>query len=870
MPDAPFAAPAAAAPRRPLALEMIIVVILAGALLLPGLSRYSLVDPWETHYGEVARRMLDDQDWVHTTWQNEGFRSKPVLTFWLMAASMKALGVADDGGYSGELPESTLTMTAIRLPFALFGVLGLAMIWWMLARLVSRRAAYLGALAVGSAPFYALVSRQGITDIPLVVCVMGAVAMFAMASEDDRPIEPFWRLRLGRRGRGFGVDMRHVAFLFIGGIVVVQALYYAHYFTQQPQLARGIRVLMPNLILPLGMLGLLTLLVSGLWYWPQRLWRTRPFIGLALSIVLGLALGMLAGLSSSPGAPLLGVVKGFGYGALISGAIFLAVWTGLRRITRTRQVYMMWFWAFLGVSILAKGPPALAIVGVTVAIYVIAFHRWRELWDGHYELKRGLILMIAIAIPWHVAMYWKEGLGFYKEYVQTHVLNRATAGVDNEAGPFSYYLSQLGVGMTIWAALIPSALAGMLHAVRFDRRDPSPEAQAARVRILIGIWAIATVAFFSIVTTKFHHYILPAVPPLCLLGALWLDDVAAGRTRPSVMLGLLGAGMVLLISRDLVFEESLWIEMFVFRYDRPWPSAPPWQVVVSDGMLAIGVASAAALLLLLWLGRKGRLARAAGVSAIAVAALAGSLWALHVYMPQAGKHWGMREAVRAYYQQRTIYGQRLVYFGDRQLYDDWHAVTPGPDGTARWRFESMLPDTLQIGQPMTVRIQVNRTAPAEQTRTERDLTLDAVVARASGHTIELAIPAAELTKLRPALEAGKKARQSGVRPVKEVDADRLIAAQIYWRGEAFWSGNEIAGWLPEMKTDWGLKDGDNKLFTAYLSDANIAPLGRRYFVISEASRPGTLRSALPTARAKATWEQLNTESNKFTLSAFWL
>ena len=103
--------------RRRLGLELILVVLVATAVLLPGIWRYSLIDPWESHYGEVARRMLQDHDWVHTDWQNEGFRSKPVLTFWLMATSMRALGHGADGGYSGEMTSSPTIMLAIRLPF---------------------------------------------------------------------------------------------------------------------------------------------------------------------------------------------------------------------------------------------------------------------------------------------------------------------------------------------------------------------------------------------------------------------------------------------------------------------------------------------------------------------------------------------------------------------------------------------------------------------------------------------------------------------------------------------------------------------------------------------------------------------------------
>src|SRR5580698_8530852 len=125
----------AVARRRPLGFELVFVVLVALAVNVPGIWSYSLVDPWETHYGEVARRMLNDHDWVHTEWQAEGFRSKPVLSMWMMAASMRAVGLAKDGGYSGEMEHDSRTMFAIRIPFVLCGVLGLVLAWWMLANL---------------------------------------------------------------------------------------------------------------------------------------------------------------------------------------------------------------------------------------------------------------------------------------------------------------------------------------------------------------------------------------------------------------------------------------------------------------------------------------------------------------------------------------------------------------------------------------------------------------------------------------------------------------------------------------------------------------------------------------------------------------
>ena len=49
-----------------------------------------------------------------------------------------------------------------------------------------------------------------------------------------------------------------------------------------------------------------------------------------------------------------------------------------------------------------------------------------------------------------------------------------------------------------------------------------------------------------------------------------------------------------------------------------------------------------------------------------------------------------------------------------------------------------------------------------------------------------------------------------------------------------------------------------------------APLGRRYFVVTEGGRITSMRSMLPTQRGRDTFEVLDTTSNKFSLAAFTL
>jgi 4-amino-4-deoxy-L-arabinose transferase-like glycosyltransferase len=834
----PEGKPVAARRRRP-GLELAAVVAVALAVLAPGIGGYSLVDPWEGHYGEVGRMMRQSHDYVHLKWPgtnadgvaNEGFRSKPVLAPWLIAAGLSATGVAADGGYSGEMVAGPATMIALRLPFVLCAVAGLTMLWWMLARLVSRRLAWLALLVVGSSPMFCMIARQAIPDMALTASVMGAISLLILAIEDgDRPCAPLARIA-APRGRRLEIDARHVVLGLAGGFVVVQAAYYAYYFAAGGRLALRV-VLPPAIWLPAVMLVLLALLSS-------RAWRiVQPPLALVVRAVVLPVVAVVDAIATRGRGP--------GRGGWAATASIAERALAMAPITTMRQVYLLGAYGLLGVSALAKGPPGIAIAGGVGLAHVVLQARWRALAGGGFELKRGVLLLAAVCVPWHVAMLMADGFIFFNQYILFHIVNRAATGVDSSPGTFEMYSAQLGVGLWLWAALLPAAVVGTLLRTR-------PDSRAERVRFLVAIWAIVSVTLFCVVQTKFHHYILPAVPPLGVLVAFFLDDLVARRDRLHPLLAALGVAIALLICRDLMHEPERWIEMFVYRDDRPWPAGGPWQIDPSDGFLALGALAALGIALAATRWRR------AAVAVIGAGGLAICVWALQVYMPIAGKHWGMGDAIRAYYDQRTIYGETLVYFGTGALYDDWHAAGD------RRSFETHVPAALQVGQPMTVTIRVHG-ARDERVR-EHEVVLVGAVTAVGDHRVELALSAGERARLAPLL-AGAANGPRGRPAIRVVDADRLIAWRLYWRGENFWSAEEIWGPLPEMKTTFARSNSTD--FLAYLNDATRAPPGRRYFVISDAGYIAAMRAVLPTQRARDSFEIVDTTSNKFSLAAFTL
>ena len=203
----------------------------------------------------------------------------------------------------------------------------------------------------------------------------------------------------------------------------------------------------------------------------------------------------------------------------------------------------------------------------------------------------------------------------------------------------------------------------------------------------------------------------------------FLHDVLAKRDRFHPLYAALGVGIVMLICRDLMWEPERWIELFVFRYDRPWPSTEPWLVDPSDGFLGLGIFASVSLcaLALPW--------RRLGVGLVCAAGLSICIWSLHVYMPQAGTHWGMREAMRSYYTNRTIYGDKRVYFGPGQIVDELSDDGAGDE----WHFQTLVPDNLTVGQPMTITIKENKAS--DERIMEQQLVLVGHVAALGDHDV---------------------------------------------------------------------------------------------------------------------------------------
>jgi 4-amino-4-deoxy-L-arabinose transferase-like glycosyltransferase len=137
---------------------------------LAGLGSTSLSEPDEPRFAEATRQMFLRHDFLTPYFNGVPRFEKPILFYWMQAAAFAVLGP---------------TETAARLPAALSG-LGVLLLTFLIGdRLATRRAALTGTLVLATTFRFAVWSRQGLTDMPVLFWTMAALYGFLRALEPD-------------------------------------------------------------------------------------------------------------------------------------------------------------------------------------------------------------------------------------------------------------------------------------------------------------------------------------------------------------------------------------------------------------------------------------------------------------------------------------------------------------------------------------------------------------------------------------------------------------------------------------------------------------------------------------------------------------
>ncbi len=210
----------------------------------------------------------------------------------------------------------------------------------------------------------------------------------------------------------------------------------------------------------------------------------------------------------------------------------------------------------LGMTVLSKD--LLAAVGPAVIIALFFFLTRERGIRVQWLPLAGVALFLAIALPWHLAVEWRNGGFLWYTVVDNHVLNFTRQRVyPDEDVP----LTALEFLLVNFVAFFPWSLAVPMALARIFRR-PWERAEE-RGWLLLGLWGLFVLAFFTLSPFKLPHYGLPAFPALALLVAkLWDDALEAERRAPpprSLLIPPLVALGALAVITALAWRGTVWL-----------------------------------------------------------------------------------------------------------------------------------------------------------------------------------------------------------------------------------------------------------------------------------------------------------------------
>jgi 4-amino-4-deoxy-L-arabinose transferase-like glycosyltransferase len=319
------------------------------------------------------------------------------------------------------------------------------------------------------------------------------------------------------------------------------------------------------------------------------------------------------------------------------GALGCFLLVALEEKPRLRDV--LGIYIFAGLAALGKTPVGLAIPFLVVLGYLFLSGDWRVL--KKLKLHIGIPVFFVIAAPWYIGVLILHGKKFFNEFFLHHNIQRAFTGVHGDRATFEYFIKQMGYGFFPWVALIPVAFGRITARLRggadkLSLGEPGPATAGIRLDLFLLVWFAVTFATFSLIVTKFHHYVFPALPPLALLVGLALAERDAVGWRFIAPLGVL---LLAMVANDIVSSPAHISNLCTYAYDRQMPEED-----YPRGIL-LGIAAAVgAVLIASHFVKRMRLAvwALAGIVAFSTIVLA---W---VYIPRLGDTLSQEGLFRTY------------------------------------------------------------------------------------------------------------------------------------------------------------------------------------------------------------------------------
>jgi len=242
-----------------------------------------------------------------------------------------------------------------------------------------------------------------------------------------------------------------------------------------------------------------------------------------------------------------------------------------------RRTWMLVCWAGMALAVLSKGLIGLILPGGVLVLYTVLTRDW-HIWT-RLHLGKGLLLFFTVAAPWFVLVGLTNPEQPHFFFIHEH-FDRFLLKEHHREAAWWIFLALLAAGSVPWVGMLVQSM------IKAARRAHASRPERFRPGILLLVWVVFIIAFFTRSSSKLPGYVLPVFPAVALMIGHYLEH-CTGRTRiaNASLLVVLGAAF-LAFAPFITRLAKRGGEELLYQQYQPWVLAAGL-VAVAGGSLAI-------------------------------------------------------------------------------------------------------------------------------------------------------------------------------------------------------------------------------------------------------------------------------------------
>jgi len=204
--------------------------------------------------------------------------------------------------------------------------------------------------------------------------------------------------------------------------------------------------------------------------------------------------------------------------AFLNSFELIAIYFIIRFYKEKKLIHLKWFYVFLSLTFLTKGPVGLIFPLMMMGAFRIIYGR--VLIKGKFKVLGAFSIFLLISLPWFIYLII-ENKDLLNYFVFKHTVDRVSdASSFERSEPIYYYIVLFPLLFIPWAILFIKKT--------FERNIWK---KLSSWKNILLFWIIIPVLLFSMISSKLVFYILPIAPGLAIICGWMLDEMKGTELR---------------------------------------------------------------------------------------------------------------------------------------------------------------------------------------------------------------------------------------------------------------------------------------------------------------------------------------------------